>query len=158
MDSLLFKNIELNVNWSPELDVPVSRLPKSAGIYAEIHWRSHGVRIGESVNIKYRIAQATGWFKGMHNGTEHPNQLRRNNIFCQAAKRDGHEGFSHYVVSTDSRLHDKELRKEVEFFLFDWVASHALYKDFNFQKGYRNTLGFENLIDAEMHKSKYQSP
>jgi hypothetical protein len=82
----------------------------------------------------------------MHLGTANPNQLTRNNVFCQAAKRDGK--FAHCVVSTDPRLNDKALRLEVEAFLFDWVANHATFQDFNFQRGWKNTLPWTTLEEA----------
>lgn len=104
MSILEYKGIILNADWRLENDVHVNRLPAVPGIYAQIHSRSMGVRIGESVNIRARHQQVRSWFKGMHSGTAHPSQLRRNNVFCQAAKRDGENGIGHCVISTDSLL------------------------------------------------------
>lgn len=146
---LVFKGIELFVDWRPENDVPVNDLPRLPGLYAQIHWRSMGVRIGESVNIRARHQQARSWFKGMHSGTAHPNQLRRNNVFCQAAKRDGESGFGHCVISTDPLLASDALRHEIEEYLFIWVANHPIYSDFNFQGGYKNTLNDSCLDEVE---------
>lgn len=149
MSILDYKGIILNVDLQRENDMPVDSLPTVPGIYAQIHWRSMGVRIGESVNIRARHQQARSWFKGMHSGTAHPSQLKRNNVFCQAAKRDGENGFGHCVISTDPLLKSDLLRHEIEEFLFAWVANHPIYRDFNFQGGYKNTLEDSCLEEVE---------
>ena len=141
-----YKGILLDLEWTPEKDVPIDQLPSCAGIYAEIHWESFGVRIGHTKNIRARHRESSNWSRGMHLGTANPSQLKRNNVFCQAAKRDGK--FGHYIISTDPRLNDKTLRLEVEAFLFDWVANHAIFQDFNFQRGWKNTLTYTTLDEA----------
>lgn len=145
MSTLEYKGIILNVDWRPENDVLVERLPRVPGVYAQIHWATNGVRIGESINIRARNQQARSWFKGMHQGTAHPSQLRRNNVFCQAAKRDGEKGFGHCLVSIDPKLHSDALRHEIEQYLFQWVAQNPVYLDFNWQGGYVNTLHTSDL-------------
>lgn len=149
MSVLEYKGIILNVDWRRENDVPVEKLPREPGVYAQIHWATNGVRIGESINIRARNQQARSWFKGMHQGTGDPSQLRRNNLFCQAAKRDGESGFGHCLISTDPQLSSDKLRHEIEEFLFIWVANHPIYIDFNFQGGYRNTLKVSRLDELE---------
>lgn len=149
----MFKDIALNVDWTSATDIPVDKLPTTAGLYAQIHWRSNGVRIGEAANIRSRHQQARSWFKAMHAGTANEDQLRRNNVFCQAAKRDGEFGFGHCIISTDPRLQHKALRTEIEEYLFIWVANHPIYNDFNFQSGYANTLGATSL---EIVEANYQ--
>lgn len=150
MDKILVvEGILLNVDWVKANDVPVDALPRSAGVYAQIHWKSNGVRIGESSNIRQRHQESRSWLRGMHDGTADATQLRRNNVFCQAAKRDGEAGFGHCVISTDPALEDKGLRDEIERYLFAWVANHPVYHDFNFQPGYRNTLKVSVLEELE---------
>lgn len=149
---IVFKGIELNVEWTRTTDIPIDQLPTTAGLYAQIHWRSNGVRIGEAANIRSRHQQARSWFNAMHAGTAKEDQLRRNNVFCQAAKRDGESGFGHCIISTDPRLQDKVLRIEIEEYLFIWVAHHPVYQDFNFQAGYQNSLEFFTLSEVEANR------
>jgi hypothetical protein len=146
--NLIFKGIDLNLDWTHETDVPIDKLPKCAGVYAQIHWPSNGVRIGHAANLRGRHQEARAWFNRMHNGTAPTNQIKRNNVFCQAAKRDGHAGFGHCIISIDSRLSDKVLREEVESFLFHFVATSERYLDFNYQRGYRNTLHIQTIDEA----------
>lgn len=153
---LVYKSVELNVHWIPEQSLKHSQFPlKSAGLYAQIHWKSHGVRIGMSKNLRSRIYKGSRWIKGMHDGTESVEQLGRakNNPFCEAAVRDGLFGFGHYLISCDIKLANESFRSEVEHFLFDWVAKHAIYKDFNFQQDYCNTLGGLTLAQVETREN-----
>lgn len=141
-----YKGIQLDLDWTPDKDIPIDQLPSCAGIYAEIHWESCGVRIGHAKNIRNRHRESSNWSRAMHSGTASPSQLKRNNVFCQAAKRDGR--FAHCVVSIDPSLNDKTLRLEVEAFLFDWVAKHPVFQDFNYQRGWKNTLPYTTLDEA----------
>lgn len=143
-----YKGIELNMDWTPEKDVPISDLPKCAGLYAEIHWRSFGVRIGHSTNIKSRHSEAKCWMNKMHAGTAKPSEQRRSNLHCQAVKLDGAKGFGHFVISIDPRLEDGMLRLELETYLFNWVSRSDIYQDFNTQHGHRNALQFSTIEEA----------
>lgn len=143
---IVYKGIELFVGWSRETSIPVDELPKCAGLYAEIHWASKGVRIGHTANIRARHKQSSRWAKEMQDGTAPVAQLRRNNVFCQAVKRG--DEFGHCVISTDPRLNDKQLRLEVESFLFEWVARHEIFQDFNYQRGWKNTLPYATVDEA----------
>jgi hypothetical protein len=85
----------------------------------------------------------------MHAGTAKPSEQRRNNLFCQAVKRDGAAGFGHCLISTDPLLVSESLRRDIEQYLFIWVADHPIYQDFNFQGSYRNSLRESRLEDLE---------
>jgi hypothetical protein len=135
---LEFNGIKLNVDWTPDNALKVERLPTCAGVYAEIHWPKHGVRIGETgVSIRGKILHDIRWFQGMHDGTEAPEQLRRTIPIALAAKEHGASGFAFYVVSDDPRLLDKKLRQECERHLFAWLNDHPGYQSWNHQKSWR---------------------
>lgn len=146
---LVFKGVRLDIDWRLDKDVPIELLPKACGLYAEIHWASMGVRIGESINIRARHQEGRSWMRQMHAGTAKASELRRDNVFCQAVKRDGVAGFGHCLISTDPVLASERLRLEIERYLFIWVADHPIYQDFNFQQGYQNTLRESRLEDLE---------
>jgi hypothetical protein len=116
------------------LSVPV--LP---GIYAEIHWRTRGVRIGESgASLRQKFAHDARWLLQMHSATARPQDLRRlrmsnpHPIVVHAAK-DGPAAFEFFVVSSDPRLADRLLRQEIERSLFSWIAKHPEYVNWNRQ-------------------------
>jgi hypothetical protein len=109
-------------------------LPSLPGLYAEIHWPSRGVRIGETGrSIRGKIAHDLRWFKGMQDGTAGAAQLRRTLPIALAAPQTGAAGFEFCVVSCDPRLVDKALRQDAERFMFAWVARCAEYVDWNRQ-------------------------
>jgi len=143
-----YKGIELNMDWTPDKAVSYRDMPPIPGIYAELHIKSYGVRIGMSANLKERHNEAHGWFNKMQAGTARERDQKRNNVHCQAAKLDGASGFAHFIISTDPRLSDESLRKEVETYLFQWVAQSPLYLDFNTQRGHRNALQFSTIEQA----------
>jgi hypothetical protein len=134
---VLFQGLELNVEWTPGRG-PFSELPALPGTYAEIHWPSRGVRIGETGrSIRAKIAHDLRWFKGMQDGTAGPAQLRRTLPIALAALKSGPLGFEFYVVSCDPRLVDKLLRQNAERFMFKWVAGRAEYVNWNRQVSWR---------------------
>lgn len=137
-DIILYKGIELFVDWADDNSVPVDELPTTPGLYAEICWEKLGVRVGETgQSVRGKIRHDIRWFKGMHNGSEKPEQLRRTSPICSAAKEFGHAGFKFYLISSDSRLSDKPLRQECERFMFDWCRNHTKLVSWNFQKSWR---------------------
>lgn len=134
---VVFKGLELNVDWVLGRGL-YGMLPSLPGIYAEIHWPSRGVRIGETGrSIRAKIAHDLRWFKGMQDGTAGAAQLRRTLPIALAARKSGAVGFEFYVVSCDPRLVDKVLRQDAERFLFQWVASRPEYVNWNRQVSWR---------------------
>ena len=135
---LEFRGIELNVNWVAGQGTPVNELPACAGVYAEIYWPELGVRIGETgISIRGKIRHDIRWFESMRDGTAAPNQLRRTLPIAMAAKKSGSNGFEFYVVSTDPRLLNKDIRQECERFLFKWLEGQIEYISWNRQKSWR---------------------
>lgn len=138
MATITFEGLELNVDWVPGRGLPPGTLPALPGIYAEVHWPSRGVRIGETGrSIRAKIAHDLRWFRGMQDGTAGPAQLRRTLPIAVAAKKGGAAGFEFYVVSCDPRLADKALRQDAERFMFQWVANRPEYVNWNRQVSWR---------------------
>jgi len=134
---LVFEGISLNIDWRPGHGAHTA-LPALPGVYAEVHWPSRGVRIGETGrSIRAKIAHDIRWFQGMQNGTAGPAQLRRTLPIALTARKTGPAGFEFYVVSCDPRLANKALRQEVERFMFRWVSARTEYVDWNRQKSWR---------------------
>ncbi len=132
-----FENIQLNTNWHNSNSINPDDLPTCAGVYAEIHWPSMGVRIGETGrSIRGKIKHDIRWFNSMHDGTAPIEQLRRTLPIAQTAKAYGASAFSFYVVSQDPRLEDKELRQKCERFMFQWIENNPEYINWNFQKSW----------------------
>jgi hypothetical protein len=132
-----FRGLELNVDWVPGSGL-YSALPALPGIYAEIHWPSRGVRIGETGrSIRAKIGHDLGWFRAMQEGTAGPAQLRRTLPIALAARTTGAAGFEFYVVSCDPQLADKTLRHDAERFMFQWVASRPEFVNWNRQVSWR---------------------
>jgi hypothetical protein len=133
-----FREIDLNVDWVQGRG-PRAALPNLPGVYAEIHWPSRAVRIGETGrSIRAKIGHDLRWFTSMEDGTAGLAQLRRTLPIALTARKTGPEGFEFYVVSCDPRLLDKGLRQEVERFMFTWVGRHPHYVDWN-----RRSVGVE---------------
>lgn len=135
--AITFDGLELNVDWRPGRGSRAA-LPALAGVYAEIHWPTRGVRIGETGrSIRAKIGHDVRWFKGMQTGTAGPAQLRRTLPIALTARQTGEAGFEFYVVCCDPRLADRVLRQQVERFMFAWVAANPAYVDWNRQKSWR---------------------
>ena len=138
MSIVEYKDIRLNVDWSPKNRIPVEDLPTCAGIYAEIYWPKNGVRVGETGNsIRGKIRHDIRWFKSMHDGSAPPSQLRRTIRIALTAKKYGADVFSFYVVSANPLLIEKELRQECERYMFQWLEKHTMYDSWNHQKSWR---------------------
>jgi len=131
------QGILLDINWNPGSGIPVTELPTTYGIYAEIYWPTRGVRIGETGrSIRGKIRHDIRWFRSMHNGTAPPSELRRTIPIAMTAKEHGEEAFEFYVVSADHRLSDKSLRQDCERFMFAWLEEGAQYESWNHQRSW----------------------
>lgn len=134
---IVWEGIELNIDWSGK-GLAVDQLPTSAGIYAEVYLPERGVRVGETGrSIRAKIRHDIRWFRSMRDGTAPEHQLRRTLPIALAAKKTGETGFAFFVVSSDHRLQEKNLRQSCERFLFDWVRDHPDWVDWNRQKSWR---------------------
>lgn len=126
---------------------PPLLVPAAPGIYAEIHWATRGVRVGETGNsLRGKFAHDARWMSQMHSRTAPESQLRRlrmndpHPIVLHAAEH-GPSAFEFFVVSSDGRLDDESIRHDVERFLFAWVRSQPHYVDWNRQVSWRMRPG-----------------
>ena len=55
---MMFQEIPLHVNWIKDEGFLASDAPGSTGLYAQIYWSEHAVRIGQSSNMAIRSALA----------------------------------------------------------------------------------------------------
>ena len=133
-----YGGVQLHVEWNPDNAFLVQDLPRCPGIYSEIYMPKRGVRIGETGrSIRGKIQHDIRWFRSMYDGSAPEAQLRRTLPIAEAAKKTGAEGFVFFVVSTDPRLFDKELRQACERHLFAWVGAHSSWIDWNRQRSWR---------------------
>ena len=134
---MLFKGIELNVNWAEGEGFSASDAAAVAGLYAQVYWPDRAVRIGQSSNIRNRLREATAWANAMHRGRASEDQLRRTSELCERVKATGNEGFEYFLISRDQRLFEASLRLECEAFLFGWCESRSeqgAWKNWNREK------------------------
>ncbi len=144
---MLFREIELHVDWVDNRGFQPSDAPSLPGLYAQIYWPERAVRIGQSSNIKQRLSEATAWANAMRNGTAAENQLRRTSELCQRVKQTGNEGFEYFLISDDPRFSEKSLRLECEAFLFGWFQSnseHNRWKNWNLERPRKELMPIYN--------------
>ena len=136
MDHIIYEGIELNLDFKKGDGGDVPNIP---GIYAEIHWPTRSLRIGESKNMRSRNLQHINWANKHRAGTHNEKETNRRGIIVELVKKWGSEGLEHFVISGDSRLADRELRVACEIRLHEWARNQKLYEDINRQSGYRTT-------------------
>jgi len=144
---VLFREIELHVDWVEACGFQPSTAPSLPGLYAQIYWPERAVRIGQSSNIKQRLKEATAWANAMYNGTAPENQLRRTSDLCQRVKQTGNEGFEYFLISDDQRFSEQSSRLECEAFLFGWFQSNYEYncwKNWNLERPRKELMSIFN--------------
>lgn len=129
---MMFRDIPLHVSWIKGKGFLAPDAPRTPGLYAQIYWPEHAVRIGQSSNIRNRLREATAWANAMHLGTARDSQLRRTSELCERVKATGNEGFEYFLISDCENLAEQSLRLECEAFLFGWFMS------FGEPNGWRN--------------------
>ncbi len=115
----------------------VSKMPTGFGIYAEIHWPTLNLRIGESQNVRARNLAHIRWADKHRFGTHSPKETLRRGRIVDLVKEWGSEGLEHYLITSHPRLADRVLRVECEKFLHAWARTQTQYVDINTQRGYR---------------------
>lgn len=131
-----FQGIELNLDFRPG-EGSVANMPTGHGIYAEIHWPTRSIRIGESKAVRARNRSHIRWADKHRNGTHPPKEANRRGPIVDLVKQWGSEGLEYYLISNDPRLEDRELRVECEKFLHEWSRQQDTYRNLNTQRGYR---------------------
>jgi len=156
IQNLNFNGIPLLINWVQGEGFGPEDAPKSAGIYAQIHWLDRAARIGQSANIRNRVREATSWARGMHLGIRRASDLRRTSPICERVKATGSDGFAYFLISDDKRLADKETRLACEAYLFGWfqaISASDGWTDWNLervQKKFRTAYD-EALCEFQLH-------
>ena len=131
-----FRGIELNLDFRPGFG-DLSNMPAGHGIYAEIHWPTRSIRIGESQAVRARNLSHMRWANKHREGAHGPKEAQRRGPIVDLAKRWGSQGLEYYLISNHPKLADRELRVECEKFLHEWAGSQTEFRNMNNQSGYR---------------------
>lgn len=131
-----YRGVKLNMNFQPGHG-DVNNMPTGHGIYAEIHWPTRNIRIGEAGKVRARNRAHMRWADKHRAGTHKPDQAKRQGPIVDLARRWGSEGLEYYLISNDPRLTDRVLRVECEKFLHEWARNQGTYNNINRQRGYR---------------------
>jgi hypothetical protein len=112
-------------------------IPAAPGIYAEIHWPTMNIRIGESKNMKSRNQSHKNWARKHKEGSHDERETRRQGQIVDLVKKWGAEGLEHFLISDDPKLEDRVFRVECEKELHRWAKTQTRFKNLNAQTGYR---------------------
>lgn len=131
-----FEGIRLSLAFRPG-EGDVQRMPTGHGIYAEVHWPTRSIRIGESASVRARNLAHMRWADKHRAGTHGPKDANRQGAIVELAKAWGSGGLEYYLVSNHPRLADRVLRVECEKFLHEWARTQKDFVNMNTQRGYR---------------------
>ncbi len=134
--NLSYQGIELNFDFQLGCG---GVLPAAPGIYAEVHWPTLTLRIGESKNVRARNLAHNRWADKHKAGTHSPKEANRRGLIVELAKEWGTEGLEHFLISDDPRLADRVLRVACEKHLHEWARHQTTFQNLNRQRGYRTT-------------------
>jgi hypothetical protein len=115
----------------------VRLLPNCPGIYAQVHWPTRSLRIGESKHVRTHNLAHIRWAEKHRDGTHPPHLANRRGLIVELVKAWGAEGLEHYLISDNPRLADRILRVDCEKFLHEWARTQKVYVNINTQRGYR---------------------
>jgi hypothetical protein len=131
-----FQGIPLNLDFRQGLG-NVRDLPTGPGIYAQVHWPTRSLRIGESQSVRKHNLAHIRWADKHRAGTHPAEEAARRGVIVELVKTWGSEGLEHYTISADPRLSDRVLRVECEKFLHAWARTQDQYVNINTQRSYR---------------------
>jgi hypothetical protein len=133
---LEFQGIKLNLDFHPGFG-DVRNMPTGHGIYAEIHWPTRSIRIGESKAVQSRNKSHIRWANKHLEGTHGTKEAQRRGEIVELVKNWGSSGLEYYLISNHPKLADRELRVECEKFLHEWARVQINFRNLNAQRGYR---------------------
>ena len=135
-----YRGIRFQLEFHPGIG-DVSLMPTHGGIYAEVHWPTKSLRIGETGNsMRARNRSHMRWADKHRDGTHDAQELARQGPIVDLARKWGSEGLGYYVITDDRRVRDdRELRVDCEKWLHQWAAEQTQYTNLNAQRGYRTT-------------------
>ena len=135
---MVYRDIQFNLSFV-EGGGNVANMPTSGGIYAEIHWPTRSIRIGETGNsMRGRNRSHMRWADRHRNCTHNEKETNRQGIIVDLVKEWGSEGLEYYVITEDQRVReDRELRVDCEKQLHKWAQVQTEFRNINTQRGYR---------------------
>ena len=136
---MIYKGIQFNLSFV-QGEGDVDNMPTHGGIYAEIHWPTRSIRIGETGNsMRGRNRSHMRWADKHHNSTHNEKETNRKGIIVDLVKEWGSEGLEFYVITDDPRVRgeNKELRVDCEKHLHAWARVQTEFRNINTQRGYR---------------------
>ncbi len=135
---MIYKGVQLNLSFFKG-EGNVGNMPTHGGIYAEIHWPTKSIRIGESGRSMRARNRAHMRWAEKHRRNEHNQQeSNRNGIIVDLAKEWGSEGLEYYIITDDPVVRDnRKLRVDIEKYLHEWASEQKEFRNFNTQRGYR---------------------
>ena len=136
---MIYRGIQFNLSFV-EGEGDVAKMPTHGGIYAEVHWPTRSIRIGETgISMRGRNRNHINWANKHRNGTHIEKKANRKGIIVNLVKEWGSEGLEFYVITDDPRVRgeDKELRVDCEKNLHEWARVQTEFRNINTQRGYR---------------------
>ena len=136
---MIYKGIQFYLSFV-EGEGDVANMPIHGGIYAEVHWPTRSIRIGETgISMRGRNRKHISWADKHRNGTHNEKEANRQGIIVDLVKEWGSEGLEFYVITNDPRVRgkDKELRVDCEKHLHEWARVQTEFQNINTQRGYR---------------------
>lgn len=146
---MVINDIEFDMNWQ-QGHSPRKSLPRNHGVYCEVTWPVRGIRIGISRNIWARHGGAASWMRSMQKGTG--SRTNRVGPYANHAKDWGSLGLETFVLSTDRRLLDDDLRYDCETQLHKWAEEQTGWKNFNGEKWKPKNYGIPVIDEATAAK------
>ncbi|WP_170399034.1 hypothetical protein [Ruegeria arenilitoris] len=131
---MIYRGIKFNLSFERGCG---GEMPAGPGIYAEVHWPTMNIRIGESKNVRSRNRGHIRWADKHKAGTHKPEEANRKGPIVDLVKEWGSEGLEHFLISGDPRLSDRELRVECEKQLHEWARTQTIFVNMNRQRSYR---------------------
>lgn len=135
---MIYRGVKFELNFI-QGDGDINAMPTHGGIYAEIHWPTLSIRIGETGNsMRGRNRSHMRWADKHRNGTHNEKEASRRGVIVDLARRWGSEGLEYYVITDDPRVrNDREFRVECEKQLHLWAGQQTRFRNVNRQRGYR---------------------
>ncbi|MEM6382041.1 MAG: hypothetical protein AAF739_05150 [Pseudomonadota bacterium] len=135
---MMYRAIQFNLEFV-EGEGNVSHMPTHGGIYAEIHWPTRSIRIGETGNsMRGRNRSHMRWADKHRMGTHNARETARQGVIVELAKQWGSEGLEYFVITDDPIIReDREMRVQCEKWLHEWARVQTDFQNVNAQRGYR---------------------
>lgn len=135
---MIYKGVQFNLTFV-EGNGDVAHMPTHGGIYAEIHWPTRSIRIGETGNsMRGRNRSHMRWADKHRNGAHNEKEAARQGVIVDLVKEWGSEGLEYFVITDDPRVReDRELRVDCEKHLHEWAREQTEFRNVNTQRGYR---------------------